>query len=227
MPQLPNPFQPLLDRRQYFGDCALACGVLENLIKCSGPVGSPEYKSCECSVFNAAGPVKVDICAACWAYFVPAYAAVITDAGKICAGAAGAVTTALAACSNQCAAIVSGFATCSSTQCLCPTVSVNGPDCSACLGPVNTADAGFVESLMSDCGVTGGGANPAPSPMTSTPLTTGNGVNTCHHHESFGWTKWNARWIVWDELFQYVHVFYCFGELDRYIHLIACIGFTG
>src|SRR5271170_3324613 len=148
MPQSPNPYQPLLARRQFFGDCVLACGVLDNLELCTGPANSPEYKSCECSVFNSAGPVKVDICAECWAFFVPAGAAAIAIAGKDCAVAAGQVTTALAACSSQCAPIVSAFGTCSSTQCVCPSVSANGGDCSNCLEPINTADAAFVGSLM-------------------------------------------------------------------------------
>ena len=82
--------------------------------------------------------------------------------------AAGQVTTALAECSSQCAGIVSGFGTCSSVQCLCPTVSVDGGGCSACLDPINTADAGFVGSLMSECGVTG----------TAASITTSTGLNS-------------------------------------------------
>ena len=171
MPQSPNPYQPLLHRRQFFGDCVLACGVLENLDKCKGTTDSPEYKSCECSVFNAAGPVKVDICAECFAYFVPAGAALIVAAGKECAVGAGAVTTALSACSSQCGPIVSEFGTCSSTQCLCPSVSANGGECSACLGPINSADAAFVGSLMSECGVTFAGSGASASPLTASPVT--------------------------------------------------------
>jgi hypothetical protein len=121
---------------------------------------------------------------------VPAGAALIAVAGRDCAVGAGAVTTALSACSSQCAPIVSGFGTCSSTQCLCPEVSVNGGECSACLGGINTADAGFVGSLMSECGVTvagsGASASPVTGPTTSSPLNTGsvatqtgsNGVNS-------------------------------------------------
>ena len=182
-PLSPNDHHAFLDRRQFLGDCVLACGALDNLEQCTGPTDSPEYKSCECSIFNSAGPVKVDICAACWAYFVPAAAAVLAIAGKDCAVAAGQVTTALAECSSQCAPIISGFGTCSSVQCLCPTVSVDGVGCSACLGPINTADAAFVASLMGECGVSGAssGGSVTASPgtgATGTAISTGTVVST-------------------------------------------------
>jgi hypothetical protein len=50
-------------------------------------------------------------------------------------------------------------------ECLCPTVSSNGVACSDCLAGINTADAGVVGSLMSQCGIGG-------SPVTLAPGTT-------------------------------------------------------
>lgn len=100
--------------------------------------------------------------------FFPAAGADLVIAADYCAGKLGSSpggASALASCSSQCAPLYRGYGSCQNVECLCPTVSSNGAACSDCLAGINTADAGVVGSLMSQCGIGG-------SPVTLVPGTT-------------------------------------------------------
>ena len=148
------------DRRD-FGGCLLACGVLLSFTSCARTA-----TACQCSVLNAAGPVKVDICAGCIAIFFPAAGADLLLAAGYCAGGSTGRVGALSQCSSQCAPLLRGYGNCKEASCLCPTVSTAGAPCSDCLAAINTDDANVVASLISQCG---GGATAAPGVVTVTP----------------------------------------------------------
>lgn len=132
------------DRRQ-IGGCLLACGVLLSFTSCASTA-----TACQCSVLNAASPVKVDICAGCMAIFFPAAGADLIVAADYCKGGNGAIG-ALAKCSAQCNPLLRGYGSCKDVNCLCPTVATAGEPCSQCLAGINTGDASVVGSLISQC----------------------------------------------------------------------------
>lgn len=174
--QRPTPTSDLNqpERRQFVGDCVLACGVLLSLSNCP-----KSATACECSIFNNAGPVKIDICAACLALFFPAAGADIIAAGEYCEGKP-VTPTALAHCSSQCSPLLQGYASCQNIPCLCPTLSAVGPQCSSCLATINTGDANLVGSLMSVCGTATGTSPPVTTTatVTATPSSATTGLST-------------------------------------------------
>lgn len=150
------------NERRQFGGCLLACGVLASFTSCAKTA-----TACQCSILKAAGPVKIDICAGCMALFFPAAGADLILAAGYCNGVVPGRGV-LAQCSSQCDPLLRGYGGCQNINCLCPTVSSNGEQCSSCLAAINTEDAAVVGSLITQCGIGVGVSSPQTMVTPST-----------------------------------------------------------
>jgi len=110
--------------------------------------------SCYCPILLADGPQ----CSECWASDNIAsanfYGSQITGCRSELATLPSATQTSLPPlfpCMDYCNPINQAAATCTDNACFCPIIIAQGPYCSQCWAPYNTAEASVVASFLSQC----------------------------------------------------------------------------